>query len=109
MHLYELHACFALISRALVCVVVHPFLSVRGICFEIRPIHIISSGSTVSADSSDSSSLSAGSTEIPSRSKKYHRVAVHSRKELVDVEAMFNDACPARMLSEGEYGVHTSS
>ena len=26
MHLYELHACFALISSALVCVVVHPFL-----------------------------------------------------------------------------------
>ena len=40
MHLYELHACFALISSALVCVVVHPFLQVRGIFFEIRPMHI---------------------------------------------------------------------
>ena len=40
MHLHELHACFALISSALVCVVVHPFLSARGIFFEICPIHI---------------------------------------------------------------------
>ena len=31
MHLYELLACFALISSALVCVVLHPFLQVRGI------------------------------------------------------------------------------
>ena len=34
MHLYQLHACFALISSALVCVVVHPFLLVRGIFFD---------------------------------------------------------------------------
>ena len=69
----------------------------------------ISSGSTVSADSSDSSSSSAGSTEIPLRSKKYRRVAVHSRKEVVDVDAMSSGACPVHMLSEGEYGIHTSS
>ena len=69
----------------------------------------ISGGSTVSADSSDSSSSSAGSTEIPSRSKTYRRVAVHSRKEVVDVDAMLSDACPVCMLSKGEYVVHTSS
>ena len=40
MRLYELRACFALISNALVCVVVHPFLLVGGIFFKIRPIHI---------------------------------------------------------------------
>ena len=27
--------------------------------------------------------------------------AVHSRKEVVDVDAMSSDACPVRMLSEG--------
>ena len=27
----------------------------------------------------------------------------------LDVDAMSSDACPVRMLSEGEYGVHTSS
>ena len=31
MHLYELLACFALLSSVLVCVVLHPFLEVRGI------------------------------------------------------------------------------
>ena len=31
MHLYELLACFALISSGLVCVVLHPFLWERGI------------------------------------------------------------------------------
>ena len=31
------------------------------------------------------------------------------RKEVVDVDAMSSDACPVRMLSEGEYVVHTSS
>ena len=75
----------------------------------LRFAQYISSGSTVGGDSSDSSSSSAGSTEIPSRSKKYRRVAVHSRKEVVDVEAMSSDACPVLMLSKGEYGVHTSS
>ena len=69
----------------------------------------ISSCSTVSANSSDSSSSSAGSTEIPPQSKKYRRVDVYSRKEVVDVDAMSSDACPVRMLSEGKYGVHTSS
>ena len=69
----------------------------------------ISGGSTVRADSSDSSSSSAGSTEIPLQSKRYRRVAVHSRKEVVDVDAVLSDACPVRMLSEGEYVVHTSS
>ena len=66
-------------------------------------------GSIVSVDSSDSSSSSAGSTKIPSRSKKYRLVAVHSRKEIVDVDAMSSYACRVRMLREGEYGVHTSS
>ena len=63
-----------------------------------RLTQYISSGSTVSADSSDLSSSSAGSTEIPWRSKKYRRVALHSRKEVVDVDAMLSDACPVRML-----------
>ena len=43
------------------------------------------------------------------RSKKPRREAVHSQKEVVDVDAMSSDACPVRMLSEGEYGVHASS
>ena len=34
---------------------------------------------------------------------KHRRVAVHSRKEVEDVDAMSNDACPVCMLSEGEY------
>ena len=63
----------------------------------------------LSAGGSDSSSSSAGSTEIPSQSKKYRRAAVHSQKEVVEVDAMSSDACLVRMLSEGEYGVHTSS
>ena len=104
MHLYKLYACFALISSALVCVVVHRFVVSVS-----RFAQYISSGSTASADSSDSSSSSAGSTEIPSRSKKYRCVAVHGRKEVVDVDAMSSDACPVRMLCKGEYGVHTSS
>ena len=84
-------------------------LSYRLVVYVSRFAQYISSGSTVSADSSDSSSSSAGSTKIPSRSKKYRRVAVYSRKEVVDVGAMSSDVRPVRMLSEGEYGVHTSS
>ena len=100
--------------HALLSFVVHWYvllciLSYRPVVSFLRFAQYISSGSTVSANSSDSSSSSAGSTEIPSRSKKYRRVAVHSRKEVVDVDAMSSDACPVRMLSEGEYGIHTSS
>ena len=84
-------------------------LSYRFMVSFSRFTQYISSGSTVNADSSDSSSSSAGSTEIPSRSKKYRRVAVHSRKEVVDVDAMSSDACPVRMLSGGEFGIHTLS
>ena len=84
-------------------------LSYRFVVSFSRFAQYISNGSTVSGDSSDSSSSSASSTEIPSRSKKYRRVAVHSRKEVVDLDAMSSDACPVRMLSEGEYGIHTSS
>ena len=69
----------------------------------------ISGGSTISANDSDLSSSLGSNTEIPPRSKKYRRVAVHSGKEVVDVDAMSNDACPICMLSEGEYSVHTSS
>ena len=108
MHLDGLHACFALISSALVCVVVH-HSSYRFVVSFSQFAQYISDGSTASADSSDPSFSSAGSTEIPSRSKKYRHVAVHSRKEVVDVDAMSSDACPVRMLSEGEYVVHTSS
>ena len=68
-----------------------------------------SGGSTVSADTSDSSSSLADSTEIPSRNKRYRRVAVHSRKEVVGVDAMSSNAGSVRMLSEGEYGIHTTS
>ena len=82
-------------------------VSYRFVVSFSRFAQYISSGSTVSGDSSDSSSSSAGSTEIPSQSKKYRHVAVHSRKEVVDVDAMSSDACPVRMLSKGEYGVHT--
>ena len=84
-------------------------LSYRFVVFFLRFTQYISNGSTVSADSSDSSSSSAGDTRILSRSKKSRRVAVHSRKEVVDVDAISSGACPVRMLSEGEYGVHTSS
>ena len=69
----------------------------------------ISGGSTVSANDSDSSSSPGSNTETPSRSKKYRRVVVHSGKEVVEVGAMSSDACSVRMLSEGEYNVHTSS
>ena len=84
-------------------------LSYRFVVSVSRFAQYISGGSTVSADSSDSSSSSASSTEIPSRSKKYHRVTAYSRKEVVDVDAMLSDACPVRILSEGEYSVNTSS
>ena len=85
-------------------------LSYRFVVSVSRFAQYISSGSTVSAsaDSSDSSSSSAGSTEI-TRSKKHRCVVVHSRKEVVDVDAMSSDSCPVRMLREGEYGVHISS
>ena len=107
---YELHACFVTSPLSflvhwyvLLCILSYRFMvSVSGFA------QYISSGSTVSADSSDSSSSSAGSTEIV-RSKKHRQVAVHSRKEVVDVDAMSSDACPVRMLSKGEYGVHTLS
>ena len=84
-------------------------LSYRFVRSFSRFAQYISGGSIVSADSSDSSSSSAGNTELPSQSKKYRRVAVHSRKEVVDVDTMSSDACPVRMLSEGEYGVHILS
>ena len=51
MHLYELHACFALISSALVCVVVHPFY--RVVVSFSRFVPYISGGSTVSAESAE--------------------------------------------------------
>ena len=66
----------------------------------------VSGGSTASATDSHSSSSSGSNLETPSRSKKYRRVAVHIGR---DVDAMSSDACPVRMLNEGEYSVHTSS
>ena len=38
MHLYELHACFALISSALVCVVVHPSCTTNGAHGAAQPV-----------------------------------------------------------------------
>ena len=84
-------------------------LSYRFVVSVSRFAQYISSGSTVSADDSDSSSSSAGSTEIPLRSKKYRPVAVHSQKEVVDVDTIPSDACLVRMLSGGGFGVQTSS
>ena len=69
----------------------------------------VSGGSTVSANDSDSSSSSGSNTEIPWQSKKYRLVAVHIGKEVVDVDAMSSDACPVRILSEGDHNVDTSS
>ena len=103
-------SCMHTLPSFLVCwYVLLCILSYRFVVSVSRFAQYISSGSTISADSSDSSSSLAGSTEIPPRSRKYCRVTVHSRKEVVDVDAMSSDACPVRMLSEGEYGVHTLS
>ena len=66
-------------------------------------------GSTVSGNDSDSSTSTGNNTKTPPQSKKYRRVDVHIGKEVVDVDAMSSDACPVRMLSEGECNVHTSS
>ena len=74
-------------------------LSYRFVVSFSRFAKYISGGCTVNADGCDSSSSSAGSTEIPSRSKKYRLVAVHSRKEVVDVDATSSDACPVHMLT----------
>ena len=46
---------------------------------------------------------------IPPHPLAVGNAASHSRKEVVDVDAMSSDACPVRMLSEGEYNVRTSS
>ena len=40
MHLYELLACFALISSVIVCVILHPFLRVCGICQELALLQL---------------------------------------------------------------------
>ena len=69
----------------------------------------VSGGSTVSATDCDSSLSSSGKSESPLRSKKYRCVAIHVVRRVVDVDAMSSDACPVRMLSEGEYNVRTSS
>ena len=69
----------------------------------------VSGCSTASATDSDSSTSSSSNTETTSRSKKYHRVALHIEKDVVDVDAMSNDACPVCMLGALGYSVRTSS
>ena len=70
----------------------------------------VSRGSTVSAGGSDCSSSSHDSPELQPQPKKYRRTALQSQGERVlDVDGMSIDGCPAHMLSEGEYNIHSSN